>query len=519
MRKSVPTWFWLGCLAVAAIAIFQARDRIVGEFTDRVIAPNSAKPYFVEKPCWFQLAVDRAVECGFLHVLEDRRKPAGRTIKLAVVIFKGAKSGAAADPVLMISGGPGFASFISPATAFVWTGLLADYSWLGERDLIVFDHRGVGWSQPALDCPSFRAHRALLPHAANLRRLMTECRDEWIEKGVDLTAYDTNTIAADAEDLRQALRIPSWTLWGPSYGSRVALTMMQKYPQSISSAVLESVLPSDIDVDEPLPGVFARLIDRVFEACQARPGCRSNYPNLMPKLLETLERLERKNIVLPVKILTGTDRLQAGMADYTIGALDYLVLLQESLFSDEDIARVPKLVYLTWRGNYGVLSDIASRAAIYSSPGFFAHGMFWSVNCNDPVVEQERTVFSGVPKNHPLTKWLKAKKALDDLPCQYWLANKRTVAQPQPVRSDIPTLILAGVFDPVTPVQFARHVAKHLPNRYLYEFPANGHDASSNSCAALLIADFLERPDRRPRNKCTTRLMPPDFVLMRATES
>lgn len=484
----------------------------MGELSDRVIAPNAVKPYFARKPCWFETDVDRSVECGFLHVLENRYKPTGRTIKLAVVIFKGGKSGQTADPVLKITGGPGGASHISPTTGAIWTELLPKYTWLGKRDLIVFDQRGVGWSQPALDCPSFRAHRVFLLDEDDLRHLMTECRDVWVESGVDLAAYSTNAIAADAEDLRRALDIPTWTLWGPSYGSRVALTMMQKYPQSISSAILESVLPTDINVDEPLPGVFVRLVDKIFRDCEQVPHCRKKYPNLMLKLAETLKRLEREQIIIPVKVLDLSDRPRVDKIDYDVGPLDYLTLLQAALRSAEDIAQFPKLIHRTWRGDYSALSDIAFSEAASSSPGFFAHGLAWSVYCTDPIIDPASNGSSHVPEDHPLAKWLKAKKNLNDLPCQHWLTDKRTSDRPEPVRADVPTLILAGIFDPVTPVEFARHVAGQLPNGHLFEFPANGHDASSNDCAAKLIAAFLEHPERRPANICTDWLKSPIFV-------
>jgi pimeloyl-ACP methyl ester carboxylesterase len=53
---------------------------------------------------------------------------------------------------------------------------------------------------------------------------MKKCRDAFVEKGADLGAYNTSENAADFADLRKALKIDSWNVYGVSYGSYDALT-------------------------------------------------------------------------------------------------------------------------------------------------------------------------------------------------------------------------------------------------------------------------------------------------------
>ena len=87
--------------------------------------------------------------------------------------------------------------------------------------------------------------------------------------------------------------------------------------------------------------------------------------------------------------------------------------------------------------------------------------------------------------------------------CENWPVEKADPAVRQPVISDIPTLILAGEFDPVTPPEYGQMVAEHLSNSNFFEFPTIGHSvAVANECARSIAAAFLENPNTRPDASC-----------------
>ena len=88
------------------------------------------------------------VQCGNLVVPENRTDPDSRTIKLHVMVFGTSSRNPAPDPLLYLAGGPG--SSIVETSLYQLPFFLR---FLEERDVIVFDQRGVGVSQPALDCP------------------------------------------------------------------------------------------------------------------------------------------------------------------------------------------------------------------------------------------------------------------------------------------------------------------------------------------------------------------------------
>jgi pimeloyl-ACP methyl ester carboxylesterase len=71
----------------------------------------------------------------------------------------------------------------------------------------------------------------------------------------------------------------------------------------------------------------------------------------------------------------------------------------------------------------------------------------------------------------------------------------------------VPTLLLAGEFDPVTPPEWAERAAETLPAGHLFVFPAIGHGVlDSHLCAADLVRAFLAQPDNPVPPSCLSRL-------------
>ena len=102
--------------------------------------------------CPFEVpaSAEDLVECGYVVVPEDHSDPDSPTIRLAVAVIKDLSEGHLPDPVMLLSGGPG-EKMVHNAIAMA-EGLAPIHP---NRDFIVFDQRGVGLSEPALECPEF----------------------------------------------------------------------------------------------------------------------------------------------------------------------------------------------------------------------------------------------------------------------------------------------------------------------------------------------------------------------------
>jgi hypothetical protein len=87
--------------------------------------------------------------------------------------------------------------------------------------------------------------------------------------------------------------------------------------------------------------------------------------------------------------------------------------------------------------------------------------------------------------------------------CRLWKIPALGPEVNAPVVSQIPTLLLSGRFDPITPAYFAEAVAKTLSNSYTYTFPNTSHGAFLfNACANHIVHSFLDNPNTTPDASC-----------------
>jgi pimeloyl-ACP methyl ester carboxylesterase len=153
------------------------------------------------------------------------------------------------DPVVYLSGGPGGAGSFEVAF-MVKHGLNAD------REVIFVDQRGTHRADPRVGCPGweqFQYDAVGLPFAAESTTAadaasLKECREKWVAAGVDLAAYNSTENAADIADLRVALGIDTWNVYGVSYGSKLALILLRDYPQEWE-VELAVIAPVGVPVD------------------------------------------------------------------------------------------------------------------------------------------------------------------------------------------------------------------------------------------------------------------------------
>ena len=137
--------------------------------------------------------------CGYLVVPENRTRPNGRTIKIAVARAKARSADPRPDPLLYLTGGPG-----GPGLPLA-NGLVAgDLN--RDRDLIIIDQRGTLHAQPALTCPEIDDFTAAAtgmsiqaPSTAEKDlAAVRACRDRLAAAGTDLAAFDTSGNASES---------------------------------------------------------------------------------------------------------------------------------------------------------------------------------------------------------------------------------------------------------------------------------------------------------------------------------
>jgi len=486
------------------------------------VAPFAAYdlPRWEPAECQFYLRLEEEVECGYLVVPEDRRYQRGQgkleTIRLHVAIVKSRSSTPAPDPLLYLSGGPGgetliYINSIAPRFADI----------LETRDLILFDQRGIGFSEPSLDCPEVMEEK-LETIAQNLSRAekikgdyttTATCRDRLAGAGVNLAAYTSAENAADINDLRLALDYEQINLYGVSYGSRLALTAMRDFgsTQTIRSVILDSVFPPQVDFYADLAVNAERIFDLLFDSCTLDIVCNDTYPELETVYYELVKKLE----IEPVKIeVIGLRRSET--YTMTLDGDGLIRLLFNMLYDTETIPEIPKLIYQLQQEDYSSRTlQIWLRWLIISNM-FRSEGMWYSVMCAEEISFSTEDIVREAGTNvSPSIQgyFINLATASDFLVCETWGAREAVDVENEPVMSNIPTLILSGEFDPITPPAWNQMAAETLSQGYYFSFPGVGHGVfRARQCARDLAKTFLEKPAKEPNLICLSELAPFKFV-------
>lgn len=470
-----------------------------------------APPRFVPAPCP-DTPEPIPGRCGFLEVPENRAHHGGRTIRLTVAVIPAASAKPAKDPVVFMEGGPG-------GDAIGAIPFLIDSGVNQDRDLIVMTQRGGLHSQPNLACPEidrFNAESVGLRYDApstgrRLVRAAKACRDRLTAAGVELSAYNTTENAADFADLRTALGLKKWNVYGYSYGTDLALTYLRRHPRGIRSVAIDSVAPPQI-VSLPWTWDSAREgIDEIFAACEAQPRCKSRYPDLPRTLTRQVRRLEAHPLTLTVPPPGGGDPVKVVLDG---GALVNLLVADGSALPAVD---VPAALDELARGNPERFAR-ARAAGAQPTIGEFAHGLTNSVACAEwapgfseaDVLRAGRRAFPGWPDT--------VLAQPPQLPFQYdvcrvWNVPDRTAIQRVATYSKVPTLIVSGTFDLKTGVSWGSYTVRTLPRSTAVRIPGIGHFVVPQSpCAQSVLDSFLTRPTA-PDTGCVAGLKPKPFTI------
>jgi pimeloyl-ACP methyl ester carboxylesterase len=477
--------------------------------------------------CPFEVPEGYTVDCGTIEVPESRDASLAddsNAIRLAVARVHSLSDTPLPDPVIYLEGGPGgysliYGDFYIQAYAPI----------LETRDLILLDQRGVGYSEPNLICSLItELYYELLDGEKNGEMLDDEdisivsdqtylqCRDGFIADGVNINAYTSAENAADVRDIVKAFGYEQVNLFGISYGTRLALTIMRDYPEIVRSVVLDAVYPPNVDREEEFATNAYRAFKTLFDACKNDSACDERYPNLEQVFFDTVNKLNTNPEMLTYyDFYTDTEREILMDGDSLIYSLFNLLYQSPVLYA------LPSSIYKASNGIYDTFLD-DGLYSLYASQ-FFSDGLFYTMECYEELgftnldeVNQNAQDLPTIIQDAYLTG---SQDYLDF--CQEWTNNN--MADPrenEPVVSDIPTLLTVGSYDPITPPAWAELAAETLSNHYYYEFPSTGHSAffGNEACAGDVIFAFIDNPNQTPDTSCIAEMQPLLFVPPLVTE-
>jgi len=492
----MPTPSISGTETVAAIQTLLFPTDIA---TTPTVQPTQVyQPVFNPAECAFPVLTGYRYYCGYLVVPENRANPNSAMIQLHVAVFQSTAEGPEPDPVVHLAGGPGSSSLDVVGYLFN-QGLDAV---LERRDFIFFDQRGTGYSSPRLDC---QERNALTPNSLAgtlsddqefqaIVDAFHRCHERLISQGIDLSAYNSAASAADINDLRLALGYGQLNLYGDSYGTRLALTVMRDFPGAVRSVVLDSTYPLEVNLYTALAPNAERAFNVLFDDCAADSTCNAPYPNLRAVFYNLVDQLNAN----PTTVF-----LSVGGVDYPILLTGDLLIdvLFVGMYNPAVTATMPKMIYQVQRGDYSILRN---RLSLYFDTSG-ALGMGTSVQCAEEVpFNSGQDAYAAAQGVQPeIAGFFPQSVQYLFTVCQDWTGTTPDPRENQPVSSDIPTLVLAGEFDPITPPAWGQMTASHLSNSYYFEFRGNGHWVTRSSpCALSIMLAFLDNPLNSPDASC-----------------
>ena len=464
------------------------------------------QPEFVEADCskWFGRPGGVHIDCGYVSVLEDRAKPHGNVIRLAVARLRGSVPSPHPDPVIYLAGGPGESAlgrtyWLIDDARFIWE----------ERDLILLDQRGVGHSEPRLECPDYHRQKAVLreldldPDDELQREVdaLLACKRTLSEQGIDVNAYTAESVAADVADVAQAMGYGTYNLYGNSFGTMLALTVMRDFPDNLRAVILDGVWPPQVIATEARHANAASALQALFRRCEADPECAQRYPDLEQDLWQVVDRYE----VLP----TTTWRFDDDSSELFEEEVDGHFILRrvleslrsQSLNGHSWIPYMPFLLHEIRRGDRDVAEAFIEPS--YRLQASIDDSAAWaSLLCHAEGRFADR---AGVLADRAAYPRMVDPDAPDLVPalCAAWHDPTVEPMDRTPVASDIPTLLLSGEFDPDTPPRWADVAAETLRRSHSVVVPMAGQAAGMDTpCGRRLIGAFLNSPGVDPSAAC-----------------
>jgi pimeloyl-ACP methyl ester carboxylesterase len=478
----------LPCLILAFLVLLPTSTSAHAGAADAPLAATS---------CPFEVPVElRArIECGVVRVPESWDDPASRRIRVPFAVVRAANDAPRRDPVVWIGGGPmpDLWRVRQAATSQVWR----------DRDVVLFDFRGMGAGDAV--CPEsgpayarVLTSRLAVPESLQARaQLAAECR-HWAEAaGVDLAAYNARAIARDVVAIVEALGFERWGVDSGSFGTVVAQHLMRLEPAGLDAVVLRMAVP--LQQESIHDNGFARAIDLMARDCAAEPACAAAFADPRDALQATFEQLEREPV--RVRVPRVANIVPDGEVHITGTVLQRIV--SDGLYRRVLVSVLPMLVAETARGNSAPIATIAWLAV---QPGRDLNGVNWAAQC-----DASGAWAAGGP---PL--------ALDRADENYWRTELRyrcaelgvppaPEAERQPVESALPTLLIVGEHDPITPPSYSAAIARHLGNARVLEIPGRGHEMLER-CTDPIVAGFLDNPAAALDSTCLDALAAVPFI-------
>ncbi|WP_300608860.1 alpha/beta hydrolase [Trebonia sp.] len=462
--------------------------------------PTTLAQYYAQRLEW--VPCDTYFKCARLLVPFDYARPAWRRFSLPVVELP------AADPALRIGalvinpGGPGGSGvdYALGARSGEFTQAILD-----RFDIVGFDPRGVGGSEPAVHCMSgpqldtYFATNDDPANAAQLAAVVAESRlyaAQCARNAAALLPYvGTVNAARDMDVLRAALGEPALTYLGKSYGTVLGASYAQQFPTRVRALVLDGAVNpalTGLQLDVAQAQGFESAFGQFAAWCVTQSGCpfgQASADHPAPVFAADVARVAGLLAAAsqhPLTNLLGDGQpadgamLLTGVAAalYLRAEWPLLVSALSEAFSGDGTVLVELANFLMERnpnGTYSNLSDAETAIDCVDRP--------WPRS-----LAAWRAAAAAAAKAAPL---FGAAIVWGSLPCAYWPVKPSVLtARAAGAR---PILVVGDLHDPATPYQWAVGLARDLASGVLLGWNGEGHTSymEGSTCVDDIVDAYL----------------------------
>jgi pimeloyl-ACP methyl ester carboxylesterase len=439
---------------------------------------------------------DKAVQCTHLTVPLDYADPSGDSIRIGVLRKPATSTEDRIGSLLVNPGGPGVAGLSTAASVAKANDDLAS-----RFDFIGFDPRGVGSSEPVIECLTDEetdAERAddseLDTSAAGTEQNESQAKDyaskcaERTEHGKEmLENIGTRDVVKDMDVLRSALGDDKLTYVGYSYGTRIGSAYAEAFPRNVRALVLDGAVdPTQSQIDSTVAqgAGFQKAFDDFVAWCVKRDDCALGKDEgaAQGTFKDLIDPLEDRPVDVDGRPLT--------FEDATTGVVQalYSQQLWENLNTGLNELRQQKGEGLMF------LADLyleRGQDGTYTT----TQDAFTAIHCvDDPRITDPNQI------KDLNTRYKKAAPFLDDGnppgtardACAFWPVPETSKPHVPEVGDLPPVLVISTTNDPATPYEAGVNLAKALKGGLLtYEATQHTVFLQGNSCVDSAGATYL----------------------------
>ncbi|GAB2788948.1 alpha/beta hydrolase [Halomonas shantousis] len=453
-------------------------------------------PRLERSECVTQALNELEAQCYTFYGQENWDAPNGTIIELPVAVIAPQQEGRIDTPVVFFPGGPGYSVI---GNRDYLDQLRKD---IGDRTLVVMDHRGFIHAKPALECPEYAEvspyHNIIhtpaiassldpMQRLKSITGVVADCYTKLENEGIAVPQYNEYAVSRDVDEIRRLLDYDTIDAFGSSTGSGTVLSYLRYYPDSVRAAILGWPWFTSLRNRPPVDEFYTakQTFTDVLALCVAQDErCREQLPDWFLAIDRARRTLDERPFTARVEDDDGREKTL-----YFDGAafLDTLYLMLP-----QDYAALPSLVSRIQEGDYSSLDDFFLIDQYTSEPEapHYALGYFLSHVCNDmgtnrprpedsiAAVQREPAILGFEPP------WL----------CAWWGSDGDVPPEhSDPVESSKPALAIHGQMDPCCGTRWSEQLQQTMPNLQYVEYQAKGHSPVTE-CRSTMIRTFLDDP-------------------------